>query len=146
MVPAGPLRQWLTAWAITTGDPLDVIAQGFDLDATLVAELLGSEPPRMLDSAVARKVCRKLRLDPTQLWPPHIARLVGPCNWPDRPCARRCRPTACTTRRPPMTAGVRDTGSSFTSNTANTANTLYGGGAVRPKGAVSTATSRERSG
>ena len=81
-VPVRPLRQWLTAWAITTGDTLEVIARGFDLDATPIVELLGPEPPRMLDAAVAREVCRKLRLDPTELWPPHIARLVGPCNWP----------------------------------------------------------------
>lgn len=82
IVPARPLRQWLIAWAITTQDPPELTARGFDLDEALVVDLLGPEPPRMVDAAVAREVCRKLRIDPPELWRSDIARLVGPCNWP----------------------------------------------------------------
>jgi hypothetical protein len=82
MVPARPLWQWLIAWTISTQDPPELIARGFDLDEALVVDLLGPEPPRMVDAAVARDVCRNLRIDPPELWRSDIARLVGPCNWP----------------------------------------------------------------
>ena len=84
-VPARPLRAWLLAWTHTTHDPLDVIARGFDLDAAFVADLLGPEPPRMVDVALAREVCRKLRADPADLWRLDIAWVVGPCDWPTEP-------------------------------------------------------------
>lgn len=67
-VPSRPLREWLTAWMIITGDPPETIAKGFDLDVTFVADLLGAEPPRMLDVVLARELCIKLRLDPAELW------------------------------------------------------------------------------
>lgn len=81
-VPSRPLREWLTAWMITTGDAPETIAKGFDLDAAVVAELLGAEAPRMLDVVLARELCIRLRLDPVELWPAAAARLVGRCEWP----------------------------------------------------------------
>ena len=81
-VPSRPLREWLTAWMITTGDPPETIAKGFALDATFVAELLGAEPPRMLDVVVARDLCIKLWLDPAEVWRPETARHLGRCDWP----------------------------------------------------------------
>lgn len=80
-VPSRPIREWLTAWMINTGDPPETIAKGFDLDAAFVAELLGAEPPRMLDVAVARELCIKLRLDPAELWRPESVRLLDELTW-----------------------------------------------------------------
>lgn len=84
-VPSRPLREWLTAWMITTGDAPETIAKGFDLDAAVVAELLGAEAPRMLGLVVARDLCIKLRLDPAELWRPDTARLLGRYDWPTDP-------------------------------------------------------------
>ena len=84
-LPARPLRAWLRAWAMTTHDTPDMIARGFDLDTAFVADLLGPEPPRMVEVAVAREVCRKLRADPADLWRSDIAWVVGPCDWPTEP-------------------------------------------------------------
>ncbi len=81
-VPSRPIREWLTGWMITTGDPPETIAKGFDLDAAIVAELLGAEPPRVLEATVARELCIKLRLDPIELWRVASAATVGPCDWP----------------------------------------------------------------
>lgn len=84
-VPSRPLRHWLIAWTITTRDPPELTARGFDLDADLVLDLLSPEPPRMLDVTVAREVCRRLRAHPVELWRTDIAQLVGPCDWPTEP-------------------------------------------------------------
>lgn len=80
-VPSRPIRDWLTAWMITTGDPPETIAKGFGLGAAFVAELLGAEPPRMLDVDVARELCIKLRLDPVEIWRPESVRALGPVVW-----------------------------------------------------------------
>jgi hypothetical protein len=81
-VPSRPIREWLTAWMIITGDPPETIAKGFDLDPAFVADILGAEPPRMLEATVARELCIKLRLDPIELWRVASAGTVGPCDWP----------------------------------------------------------------
>jgi len=40
MVSADPIRMFLYRWMIETGDPVEVIARGFDLDLGLVSGLL----------------------------------------------------------------------------------------------------------
>lgn len=83
--PARPIREFLVAWAITTGDSIERIAIGFDLDPALVGELLGPEPPRMLDLDIARIICRKLRAHPAELWPRSVANAVGEPSWATEP-------------------------------------------------------------
>ncbi len=67
-LPSRPLRNWLLAWRIWTGDPPETIARGFDLDETLVAELLGPRPPLMLSTEAAFEQCSNLRINPANLW------------------------------------------------------------------------------
>lgn len=67
-LPTRPLRRWLLAWRIYTGDPPKTIAQGFDICPRIVAELLGPRPPLMLMADEALAIGAKLRLDPSQLW------------------------------------------------------------------------------
>lgn len=67
-LPTRPLRRWLLAWRIWTGDPTETIAQGFDLAPRIVAELLGPRPPLMLMADEALAISAKLRLDPSELW------------------------------------------------------------------------------
>ena len=67
-LPTRPLRNWLLAWRIWTGDPPATIARGFGLDEDVVAELLSPRPPLMMETAGAVDVCRKLRLDPRSMW------------------------------------------------------------------------------
>lgn len=67
-LPSRPLRNWLLAWRIWTGDPPEMIARGFDLDARLVEELLGPRPPLVLERSLAVHMCAKLRLEPGELW------------------------------------------------------------------------------
>lgn len=67
-LPTRPLRRWLLAWRIYTGDPPETIAQGFDLDPGLLADLLGPRPPLMLMTDEALAISAKLRLDPSELW------------------------------------------------------------------------------
>lgn len=40
MVSADPIRMFLYRWMIETGDPVEVIARGFNLDAKLVAGVI----------------------------------------------------------------------------------------------------------
>lgn len=68
-LPSRPLRNWLVAWHIHTGDPFEVIARGFDLPVQLVVELSGGRPPLMIDRVAAEKVCSKLRVAPAVFWP-----------------------------------------------------------------------------
>ena len=68
-LPSRPLRNWLLAWHITTGDPAEVIARGFDLPVDLVAELLDGAIPLLIDSDQALNICRAARLDPLEMWP-----------------------------------------------------------------------------
>lgn len=68
-LPSKPLRNWLLAWHIHTGDPPVVIARGFDLPSQLVVELLGGRPPLMIDMVVAERLCCNLRVAPGVFWP-----------------------------------------------------------------------------
>lgn len=77
-LPSRPLRNWFLAWHLHTGDPVEVIAKGFDLDLEVVTDLLSGDAPLMLDTEVAMEACRMIRVAPEALWPPgHVA-----------PCAR----------------------------------------------------------
>lgn len=67
-LPTRPLRRWLLAWRICTGDPPETIAKGFDLCPRIVAELLGPRPPLMLMADEALVISAKLRLEPSELW------------------------------------------------------------------------------
>ena len=60
-LPSRPLRNWLLAWHIHTGDPGDVIAKGFDLDPILVADLLSGGRPLMIERGEALAICIRLR-------------------------------------------------------------------------------------
>ncbi len=43
MVSADPIRMFLYRWMIQTGDPMELISAGFDLDVRVVRQLLGRE-------------------------------------------------------------------------------------------------------
>ena len=68
-LPSRPLRNWILAWHIHTGDPAEVIAKGFDLDPVLVADLLSGEVSLMLSAALALETCAKVGADQSELWP-----------------------------------------------------------------------------
>ncbi len=67
-LPTRPLRNWLLAWHIHTGDLAATIASGFDLEIGLVQELLGKRARLMLEVEGALRICRALRVDPAELW------------------------------------------------------------------------------
>ncbi len=67
-LPSKPLRNWLLAWHIHTGDPAYVMAKGFDLDPILLADLLSGDVPLMIERSEALAICIRLRLAPTSLW------------------------------------------------------------------------------
>ena len=68
-LPSRPLRNWFLAWHIHTGDPADVIAQGFDLDPVLVRDLLSGEVPLLMPATEAHAVASRCQLDPADIWP-----------------------------------------------------------------------------
>lgn len=71
-LPSRPLRNWLLAWHIHTGDPAEVIAKGFDLDPAVVTDFLTGEVSLMLTGDAlteALRVVRRLRIDAGRLWP-----------------------------------------------------------------------------
>lgn len=39
MVDADPIRMFLFRWMIETGDPIDVVARGFDVDVRLLRDI-----------------------------------------------------------------------------------------------------------
>lgn len=59
MVDADPIRMFLYRWMIETGDPIEVVAKGFDLSPVLLAKLL-SGSTRRLDASEYRRVSRRL--------------------------------------------------------------------------------------
>lgn len=67
-LPSKPVRNWLLAWHIHTGDPPELIAKGFDLDPLLVEDLLGPALPRWISVVDARAVLFACRLDSRDLW------------------------------------------------------------------------------
>lgn len=68
-LPSRPLRNWFLAWHVHSGDPAEVIANGFGLDVGIVAGLLSGDAPLMLDTEVAIEACRMIRVAPEALWP-----------------------------------------------------------------------------
>ena len=97
-LPSRPLRNWFLAWHITTGDPIETIAKGFDLPVELVAELVEGTGPLMLATEEALRICRAARLDPSELWllpghlvesPPHaidpVCSELGALAWAGSP-------------------------------------------------------------
>lgn len=67
-LPARPVRHWLLAWHLWTGDPPRTIATGFGLDPDVVEELLGTEPPLMISLNAAHQICAGLRCQPRAFW------------------------------------------------------------------------------
>ena len=47
MVDADPIRMFLFQWMIETGDPVGMVARGFDLDPDLVASLVDGRVSRL---------------------------------------------------------------------------------------------------
>lgn len=47
MVDADPIRMFLYRWMIETGDPIEIVAQGFDIDVPVVAGLLNGSLDRV---------------------------------------------------------------------------------------------------
>lgn len=43
MVSADPIRMFLYRWMIETGDPIETVAKGFDLDPRLIWQLIEGE-------------------------------------------------------------------------------------------------------
>lgn len=67
-LPSRPLQNWFLAWHLHTGDPVEVIAKGFDLDVEVVADLLNGEVSLMLTTKLAIDFCRRIRVAPAELW------------------------------------------------------------------------------
>lgn len=67
-LPSRPLRNWLLAWHIHTGDPPEVIARGFDLDSSLEADLLSGDAPLVMPSPTGLEICAHLRIAPQAIW------------------------------------------------------------------------------
>ena len=62
LVSADEIRMFLYRWMIETGDPVEVIAKGFDLDAAVVAEILDGRVTRLRAEDLA-SLKHKLSLD-----------------------------------------------------------------------------------
>jgi hypothetical protein len=50
MVDADPVRMFLFRWIIETGDPVETVARGFDLDAQLIEDILERRVARLTES------------------------------------------------------------------------------------------------
>ncbi len=61
-VDADPIRMFLHRWMIETGDPIEVVAKGFDLSPHVVLDLVSGER-RRLRSAEASQIMKRLGLD-----------------------------------------------------------------------------------
>ena len=68
-LPTWPVAIRLWEWAATTGDDVATIARGFDLATSLVESLLSGKRVE-LALHEADLVCRRLRVDPIELWGP----------------------------------------------------------------------------
>ena len=68
MVSADPIRMFLHRWMIETGDPVALVAEGFALDRDQVVDLLSGDL-RHLTSSEAARLCARLHLEPSELWP-----------------------------------------------------------------------------
>ncbi len=59
MVDADPIRMFLFRWMIETGDPIEVVARGFNVDVNLMREV-GLRRVAALPAQVAAELCDKL--------------------------------------------------------------------------------------
>lgn len=59
MVDADPIRMVLFRWMIETGDPIEVVAQGFDVDVELLRDILDRRLVRIAESQ-ARALAQRL--------------------------------------------------------------------------------------
>lgn len=87
-LPTRPLRNWLLAWHIHTGDSPEMIAKGFDLPIELVADLLSGRAPLMMNVKEGLNVCQYLRVAPSLLWPKNLPcqdQLEVDCPWAEIP-------------------------------------------------------------
>ena len=50
MVDADPIRMFLFRWMIETGDPIDVVARGFDVDVELLRDIADRRLVRISES------------------------------------------------------------------------------------------------
>ena len=66
MVDADPIRMFLYRWIIETGDPIDLIAKGFDLPVEVVEAIL-CRRVRRIELANARELAERLDLS-VELW------------------------------------------------------------------------------
>ena len=62
MVSADPIRMFLYRWIIETGDPIEVVAKGFDVDLEQAKQLL-SGSIRVVGAAEATNLRSRLGLD-----------------------------------------------------------------------------------
>ena len=58
MVDADPIRMFLYRWMIETGDPIEVVAKGFDLDARLIDALVSGDIRSLPRQRLARIAAR----------------------------------------------------------------------------------------
>ena len=65
MVDADPIRMFLFRWMIETGDPVEVVAKGFDLDEGLVEKVLSGQA-RRLAPQTAGQIRRQLGIGSTR--------------------------------------------------------------------------------
>ena len=54
MVDADSVRMFLYRWMIETGDPIDVVARGFDIDPDLATRVVGGEVRALPKSTYVR--------------------------------------------------------------------------------------------
>ena len=64
MVDADPIRMFLFRWMIETGDPIDVVARGFDIDEVVASAIL-SRHCRRLTSSEAEIIATRLGCEAT---------------------------------------------------------------------------------
>ena len=59
MVDADPIRMFLYRWMIETGDPIDVVARGFDVEPELLRDIADRRRARMPEGR-ARTLAERL--------------------------------------------------------------------------------------
>lgn len=62
VVDADPIRMFLFRWMIETGDPIEVVAEGFDVDPELLSGIL-DRTTRRLPTSLDAEVRKRLDID-----------------------------------------------------------------------------------
>ena len=75
-VSARPLHRFLLAWQVETGDSVELMAIGFDVDCDILRDLMGADYPCMIHIDAAEVLCRRFRLDPGDLWNARAAETI----------------------------------------------------------------------